>query len=329
MSTLRVGLLGCGTVGTPVARALLEEGDALARAAGVRLELAAVAVQHLGRERAVELPPHLLTTDALAVAIDPGIDIVIELIGGIEPALSSIRAALGDNKAVVTANKETLAGAGRDLLDDPGADLYFEASVCGAIPIVRTLKESFAGERIDAFSGIFSGTCNFVLNEITERGCSLDDAVREAQQLGYAEADPTADIEAFDAAAKVAILARVAFGVPAGAEDVARQGITGISPSSIADAASQGLVCKLVGGGRRTPNGTELWVKPEFVPADDPLALVTGADNTVLVETRRAGRVVLNGAGAGGDPTAAAILGDVVSAARRRAHASRLIPCVA
>lgn len=326
---MRVGLLGCGTVGTPVARALLEEADTLARAAGARLELTGVAVQHRERQRAVDLPPHLVTTDALAVAIDPSIDIVIELIGGIEPALSSIRAALGDNKAVITANKELLAGPGRDLLDDPGSDLYFEASVCGAIPIVRALKESFAGERIDAFSGILSGTCNFVLNEITERGCSLDEAIREAQRRGYAEADPTADIEAFDAAAKVAILGRVAFGVPAGIEDVARQGIRGISRSLIAGAASQGLVCKLVGGGRRTPNSPELWVKPVFVAADDPLAHVTGAQNSVLVETSRAGRVVLNGAGAGGDPTAAAVLGDLVSAARRRAHASRLIPCVA
>lgn len=323
---LRVGLLGCGTVGSPVAKALLEDGASLARATGARLELARVAVRHPHKSRPVRLPAEIVTTDALAVAIDPGIDIVIEVIGGTDSAIGAILGALSDNKAVITANKGLLAGLGADLLDE--SELYFEAAVCGGIPIVRALKESCAGDRVVAFTGIFSGTCNFVLHRMTVSGCPLEDALAEAQRLGYAEADPAADIEGFDAAAKVAILARVAFGVPVSADDVARVGISGIDARRIADIREKGCVYRLVGQGRRTPSGVELWVRPELLSADDPLARVGGTDNAVFVTTERAGTLAFHGAGAGGEPTAAAILGDLVAAARRRVQDRSPVQCV-
>lgn len=326
---LKVGLLGCGTVGSPVAEALLGDGDALADAAGAGLELVAVAVRHPDKERTIDLPKHLLTSDALGVAIDPDIDIVVEVIGGIEPALTSIKAALGDNKTVITANKGLLAGPGADLLDDPDVDLYYEASVCGAIPIVRTLLEYCVADRVESFTGIFSGTCNFVLSEMTRSGCSFDEALAEAQRLGYAEAEPTRDISGLDASAKVALLARIAFGDSVRVENVARKGISSIDRSRIGEAASEGYVYKLLGGARRVGSGIDAWVRPVLVPRNHPLAQIDGVENAVLIETARAGRLTLQGAGAGGDPTAAAVLGDVVVAARRRARATRSVPCVA
>lgn len=326
---LRVGLLGCGTVGSPVAQALLDDGDALERAAGARLELARVAVRDPNKERPVRLPPEIFTTDALAVAIDPGIDIVIEVMGGTDPALSAIVGALGDNKSVVTANKELLAGTGASLLDDPEADLSFEASVCGAIPIIQTLKDYCAADRIDSVSGIFSGTCNFIFSRMSERGCSFDEALFDAQQLGLAEADPSADIEARDAAAKVALLARVAFGIPITINDVNRRGISGIDRIRVRDAASEGYVYKLIGRARRVTTGIEAWVRPVLVPRDDALAKVDGPENAVVIETARAGRLMLQGPGAGGAPTAAAVLGDLVAIARRRVGRRKPIPCVA
>lgn len=325
----RVGLLGCGTVGSAVAQALLQDVSALDDAAGVRCELAGVAVRDPHKSRPVDLSAHWVTTDALAVAIDPDIDIVIELIGGIEPALTSIKAALADNKIVITANKELLAGAGADLLQDLDSDLHFEGSVCGGIPIVRAFKESLSGDRVESFTGIFSGTCNYVLSRMTERRCSFIDALTEAQHLGFAEADPAADIEAFDAAAKVAILARIAFGLPATIRDVQREGISTLERSVLAEAASQGLVCKLIGGGRRGREGVELWVKPTIISKDHELAGVGGFENAVVVETRRAGRLTFQGAGAGGHPTAAAVLGDLVTAVRRRVASGNASPCLA
>lgn len=327
--TLRVGLLGCGTVGAPVAKALLEDGDHLCRAAGVNLELVAVAVAHPGKARPVDLPVELITTDALAVAIDPGIDIVIEVIGGIEPAGIAIKGALGDNKTVITANKELLAGSGASLLDDPANDLFFEAAVCGAIPIVRTLKEYCAGDRIESFIGILSGTCNFALSEMTSSGCSLETALARARSLGYAEADVTSDVEAFDAAAKLAILCRIAFGVGVSIDEIDRTGITGIDRHRIAEAKAEGHAFKLIAGARRLGRGIEAWVRPVLVGPAHPFADVDGADNALSIETERAGQLRFHGRGAGGDPTAAAILGDLATAVRRRIRNEASIPCVA
>lgn len=327
---VRVGLMGCGNVGTPVARALLEESETIERAVGAPLELAHVAVAHPGKTRDVYLPEGIVTTDALAVAIDPEVDIVIELIGGIEPSFGAISAALGDNKAVITANKELLARRGDVLFADPGAELYFEASVCGAIPIVRTLRECCAGDEIEAISGIFNGTSNFVLSRMSERGSSLEDALTEARRLGLAEADPSADIEGFDAAAKVAILARIAFGVPVGIDDVHREGISGIDQRRVQGARLEGRVFRLVGRVRPTRHSLDLRVGPELLDRDHPLARIDGANNAVLVTARRAGTLAFHGAGAGGDPTAASVLGDLVVAARRRVGDGRaLSPCAA
>lgn len=326
---LRVGLLGCGTVGSPVAKALLGDGRALEQATGVELELVRVAVRDPNKLRRVQLPAGIVSTDALAVAIDPAIDIVIEVMGGTEPALECILGALGDNKSVVTANKELLAGLGAQLLDDPNTDLFFEASVCGAIPIIKTLKEYCAADRIESFTGIFSGTCNYVLSQMTRSRCSFDHALAQAQELGYAEADASADIEAFDAAAKVAVLARVAFGHQLTIDDVNRKGISGIDRTRIGEAASEGYVYKLVGGARRVESGVDAWVRPVLVARDDPLAHIGGAENAVSIKTARAGRLRLQGQGAGGDASAAAILGDVVAAARRRVQGGKVIPCLA
>lgn len=326
--TLRVGLLGCGVVGSAVARALLEDGHELARACGMRLELARVAVRDPEKMRTVTLPHRLFTTDALAVAIDPEIDIVVEVIGGTHPAMQAIQGGLADNKIVVTANKELLAGAGADLVDGTKRDFYFEASVCGAIPIVRALREYCAGDRIHCFTGIFSGTCNYVLSQMTQSGCSLPAALASARQLGYAETDATADVEAWDAAAKVAILASVAFGVRATADQVERKGILDLDPPKIYQAAAEGLVWKLIGSGRRKDGRLDLSVTPQLLAFDDPLAQVEGAQNAVLVTTERAGQLTFQGIGAGGKPTAAAILGDLIAAVRSRFTAKQLPVCI-
>lgn len=330
VKAVRVGLLGCGNVGTPVARALLEESDTIERAVGAPLELTRVAVAHPGKRRDVYLLEGIVTTDALAVAIDPGLDIVIELIGGIEPSLSAISAALGDNKAVITANKELLARRGDMLFADPGAELYFEASVCGAIPIVRALRECCAGDEIEEISGILNGTSNFILSRMGERDCSFEDALAEAHRLGLAEADPSADIEGFDAAAKVAILARIAFGFPAGIDDVHREGIAGIDRSRVRAARLEDRVFRLVARLRRRRHGFDLKVAPELLSRDHPLARIDGADNAVFVTARRAGTLAFHGTGAGGYPTAASVLSDLVAAARRRVRdRGELSPCAA
>jgi homoserine dehydrogenase len=324
---LRVGLLGCGTVGSPVAKALFEEGDRLSRAAGVRFELARVAVRHPDKKRSVQLPTEIVTTDALAVAIDPEIDVVVEVIGGIEAAQTAIKGALGDNKIVITANKELLAGPGAHLVDDP--DMYFEAAVCGGIPIVRALRESCAGDRVDAFTGVLSGTCNYVLYRMAKTGCSLDEAIAKAEHLGYAEADPRADIEGFDAAAKVAILAHIAFVTAVTIADVSCTGIAAIDGERVAAARAEGRVYRLVSHGRRVGSSLELWVRPELLSTDHPLSRVRGPRNAVFVSAARAGTLSFHGAGAGGDPTAAAILGDLVSAVRRRSASGSNLPCIA
>lgn len=315
---LQVGLLGCGTVGSSVARALLEEAEALAIAAGTRLELSRIAVRHPDKKRTVRLPREIITTDALGVAIDPEIDIVVEVMGGIEPAFSCIRSALSDKKNVVTANKELLAGPGASVLDHPHVDLHFEGSVCGAIPIVRALRDSCAGDEVEEIAGIFNGTSNFVLTRMAHQGCSLDQALHEAIQFGYAEADPKNDVEGFDAAAKLVILANLAFRTSVRLQDVKRQGILGIQPTQIQKARSEGRVLRLIARARRTNEGIDLRVGPEFVSVDDPLATVDGVSNAVLVRARKAGTLSFYGSGAGGDVTAAAILGDLVTCARGR-----------
>jgi homoserine dehydrogenase len=316
---LRVGLLGCGNVGGALARLLLDDGERIAARTGLDLELAAVAVRSPARERDVTLPGGLLTTDAHSVVTKPGIDLVVEVIGGIEPARSLILAALEAGKPVVTANKELLANFGSELFEAAaaaGVDLLFEAAVAGAIPLIRPLRESLAGERVRRVMGIVNGTTNFILSRMTESSTSYHDALAEAQSLGYAERDPTADVEGFDAAAKAAILADVAFGVRVVAGDVYREGISGIGSADIALARRLGFVIKLLAIVDYDDAGSvAVRVHPAMVPETHPLASVRDSFNAVFVEGDAVGELMFLGRGAGGRPTASAVLGDLLDAA--------------
>lgn len=324
---LKVGLLGAGTVGSQVARVLLEVPDELALRSGVRLELSGVAVRDPEAPRDVDLPRELLTTDAEAV-ID-GADLVVELTGGIEPARTRILRALGAGKSVVTGNKALLAEAGRELQDAAaatGSQLSYEAAVAGAIPIVRPMRDSLAGDRVNRFLGIMNGTTNFILDRMTTTGAAFADALAEAQRLGYAEADPTADVEGHDAAAKAAVLASLAFHSTFTLDDVHCDGITSVTADDVAAAAEDGYVIKLLAVGERRPGGVNLRVNPVMIPREHVLGGVHGAYNAVFVEAENAGSLMFYGQGAGGNPTASAVLGDLVSAARSIALGCEGIP---
>src|ERR1700733_14249108 len=332
---LRVALLGCGVVGTQVARLLAEQADDLAVRTGARLELAGIAVRRMAHSRP-GVDPALLTTDAMSLATRSDVDIVIEVIGGIEPARSLILGALESGKSVVTANKALLAEHGEQIHAASrafGADLYYEAAVAGAIPILRPLRESLAGDTVHRVLGIGNGTTNFILDRMDSSGADFGDSLEEAQSLGYAEADPTADVEAFDAAAKAAILAGLAFHTRVTAADVYREGITEVTAADIASAKSLGRTVKLLAicerseasGSKADGSGAGVAVRvhPAMIPRSHPLAAVGGAYNAVFVEARSAGRLMFYGAGAGGTPTASAVLGDIVAVARNRLAGTR------
>ncbi|WP_454172582.1 homoserine dehydrogenase [Microbacterium maritypicum] len=319
---LRVALLGAGAVGSQVAALLLRHGDELADRAGAELELAGIAVRDVDAPRDVDLPKELFTTDAESLIL--GADIVIELIGGIEPARASILQAIGSGADVITANKALLATHGPELFeaaDRVGASVYYEAAAAGAIPIIRPLRDSLAGDRVVRIMGIVNGTTNYILDRMDTEGADFADVLADAQRLGYAEADPTADVEGYDAAQKAAILASLAFHTAVPLEAVYREGITSITASMIEEARAAGFVIKLLAVCERIEaNGAEsisVRVYPALVPASHPLASVHGANNAVFVEAEAAGSLMFYGAGAGGVQTASAVLGDVVSAARR------------
>jgi homoserine dehydrogenase len=316
---IRVGVLGCGNVGSALVQMLDEQRDEIARRTGLSFEVVRVAVLDVARQRAAAVGPDRLTHDAHAVVADPEVDVVVELIGGIEPARTLVTEALRDGKPVVTANKELLANLGRELLSEAraaGVDLLYEAAVAGAIPLVRPLAESLAGERIVRVTGIVNGTTNYVLTRMTEEGIGYGEALAEAQSLGYAERDPTADVEGHDASAKAAILAGIAFNADVVAGDVYREGISAIEVSDIEFARRLGYVVKLLAVAERSGEaGIAVRVHPAMVPADHPLALVRGAFNAVFIEGEAAGELMLYGRGAGGRPTASAVLGDLVDAA--------------
>ncbi|GAA4563329.1 homoserine dehydrogenase [Planotetraspora kaengkrachanensis] len=325
---LRVALLGCGVVGSQVVRLLGEQADDLAARIGAPLELAGVAVRRLGRRRDTEIDPALLTTDAEALVTRDDVDIVVEVIGGIEPARSLILAAMSHGKSVVTANKALLAEDGATIhaaARENGADLYFEASVAGAIPLLRPLRESMAGDHVHRVLGIVNGTTNYILDKMDSTGASFTDALEEAQALGYAEADPTADVEGFDAAAKAAILAGIGFHSRVTAADVHREGITEITAADVASAKGMGYVIKLLAICARSDDGGSIGVRvhPAMIPRTHPLAGVREAYNAVFVEAQSAGRLMFYGAGAGGAPTASAVLGDIVAVARNRIAGTR------
>jgi homoserine dehydrogenase len=320
-STVRVALLGCGNVGSALAQLLLTRQDDIAARTGIRLELVAIAVSDATRSRPASIPGELFVTDAAALVVRDDVDVVVELIGGLHPAQDLIEAALHAGKPVVTANKAVVAASGAELAelaDTRGVDLLYEAAVAGAIPIVRTLRESLAGEQIVRVMGIVNGTTNFILTQMEEDGVDFADALAEAQRLGLAERDPTADVEGHDAAAKAAILAALAFGSDVVDVDVHREGISGISAVDVAYANRLGYSVKLLAVAELVDGGPELSVRvhPAMVPKAHPLASVRGAFNAVFVEGAVSGELMLYGRGAGGEPTASAVLGDLVDAAR-------------
>jgi len=328
--TLRVGLLGCGTVGTAVARLLSEHRDDIARRAGCRLEVSKVAVRDPSKRRDVPVDASAFTADPMDVIDDPDVDIVCELMGGSEPAGSLILAAFDRDKPVVTANKELLSTRGRELFDASeakGLDLYFEAAVGGGIPLVRPLKESLTGERLTRIIGIVNGTTNFVLTRMSENGMSFAEALEEAQRLGYAEADPSTDVDGHDAAAKCAILASIAFNARVVAADVYREGIAGVSTEDIEFARRLGYVVKLLAIAELHEERIAARVHPAMIPSNHPLAAVRDAFNGVFVEGSNVGELMFYGRGAGGEPTATAVIGDLVTVARNRLAGARGVGC--
>jgi homoserine dehydrogenase len=323
---LKVALLGCGTVGSEVYRLLTQQSDDLAVRIGARLEVAGVAVRRPGRARSVAVDPALLTADSMDLVTRPDVDIVIEVIGGIEPVRSVLLAAMKSGKSVVSANKALLAEDGATLHEaarENGTDLYYEAAVAGAIPLLRPLRESLAGDEVHRVLGIVNGTTNYILDRMDTSGAGFADALEEAQALGYAEPDPTADIEGFDAAAKAAILAGLAFHTGVTAADVYREGITGVTAADIASARELGHVVKMLAICERRDGGVSVRAHPAMIPRSHPLAGVREAYNAVFVEAEAAGRLMFYGAGAGGVPTASAVLGDVVAVARNQIAGTR------
>ncbi|MCD4852827.1 homoserine dehydrogenase [Arthrobacter sp. AK01] len=321
--TLKVALLGCGNVGAQVARILIDDAGTLAARSGARLELSGIAVRTIDTPRDVELPRELFTTDADTLVKDA--DLVIELMGGIEPARSLILTAIQNGACVVTGNKALLAQDGPTLYeeaDKAGVQLSYEAAVAGAIPILRPIRDSLSGDRITRVLGIVNGTTNFILDQMDTTGAQFSDALAEAQRLGYAEADPTADVEGHDAAAKAAILASLSFHTRFSLDDVYCEGITKVSAADIASAKEAGFVIKLLAIAEKidsSENGSGISVRvhPTLLPREHPLAAVRGAFNAVFIEAENAGELMFYGQGAGGTPTASAVMGDLVSAARR------------
>ena len=325
---IRLALLGCGVVGAAVARLLDEQSAELAARVGAPLELAGIAVRRPNRHSGID--PALLTTDAAALVTREDVDIVIEVIGGIEPARSLLLSALKSGKSVVSANKALLAEDGASLHAEAsanGLDLYYEAAVAGAIPLLRPLRESLAGDRITRVIGIVNGTTNFILSRMTASGAGFSEALAEATALGYAEADPSADVDGFDAAAKAAILAGLAFHTRVTAADVHREGISEVTAADVASAAAMDCTVKLLAICERSSSpdrpSVAVRVHPAMIPTSHPLAGVGEAFNAVYVEAQAAGSLMFYGRGAGGEPTASAVLGDLVAVARNRLSGSR------
>ncbi|MCU1360750.1 MAG: hom [Ilumatobacteraceae bacterium] len=319
-NVIRIGLLGCGNVGAALVQLVGQQQGAIEARTGLRLEIASVAVRNMSRERGVSLPDGVLTRDAHAVVADPSIHLVVEVIGGIEPARELITTALANGKPVITANKELLANVGTELYsaaDGAGVDLLFEAAVAGGIPLIRALRESLRGEPISRVIGIVNGTTNFILTKMTEEGADYGAALAEAQALGFAERDPTADVEGFDAGAKAAIIATIAFGVKVVAGDVYHEGISRVTAHDIAVARRLGYVVKLLAIAEQDELTGEVGVRvhPAMVPTTHPLASVRESYNAVFIEGRAVGSLMFYGRGAGGMPTASAVLGDVIDAA--------------
>jgi len=331
-SVIRVGVLGCGTVGASLIALVDRQNATIQARTGLSLEISQIAVRDLSRVRPVGVDGAAFTTDAMAVATDPSIDVIVEVMGGISPARELILAALAAGKPVITANKALLAAHGSELFaaaEVGGVDLLFEASVAGGIPFIRPLRESLLAEPVVRVMGIMNGTTNYILTRMTEAGADYSEALAEAQELGYAEADPTADVEGHDAAAKIAIVASIAFGAEVTSADVQCEGISKVTADDIAFAKRHGYAIKLLAIAERFSDsiGDELSarVHPCLVPNAHPLAAVRDSFNAVFVQGEAVGDLMFYGRGAGGDPTASAVLGDLVDAAvnlQSGAHAS-------
>ncbi len=324
LKTISIGMLGCGVVGSQVARLLQSDEQELSERSGALLVLKKIGV----RSNAVRegINPSMLTTDLNSIVSDPEINIVIEVLGGIEPARTLILEAIKNKKSVITANKALLATHGHELFNAADAakvDLYYEAAVAGAIPIIRSMRESLAGDQITRVMGIVNGTTNYILTKMAEEGRDFNDVLKEAQSLGYAEADPTADIEGHDAAAKAALLASLAFHSTVTIDEVYCEGITGITIDDVNAAKAMGSVIKLLAIAELTvKDEISVRVHPVMLPNSHPLASVRNAFNAVYVESESAGQLMFYGRGAGGAPTASAILGDLVAVTRHRAYST-------
>lgn len=321
MKTLKVGMLGCGVVGSQITRLLIENKSDLTFRAGAKLELVKIAVKDIKTKRE-GIPSNLLTDDPKSIVNDPEIDLIIEVIGGINPAKELILTAIKNGKSVVTANKALLAQSGAELYaaaDNANVDLYYEAAVAGAIPILRPLRESLVGDQVLRIMGIVNGTTNYILTKMDESGTAFEDALKQAQALGFAEADPTSDVEAIDAASKAAILAGLAFHSRVIDADVYREGITKITATDVKVAKAMDMVIKLLAIAELTPEGEiSVRVHPALISRTHPLASVRESFNAVFVEAKSAGQLMFYGKGAGGEPTASAILGDLVAVARHK-----------
>ena len=324
LKTISIGKLGCGVVGSQVARLLQSDEQELSERSGALLVLKKIGVRSNAAREGIN--PSMITTDLNSIVSDPEINIVIEVMGGIEPARTLILEAIKNKKSVITANKALLATHGHELFNAADAakvDLYYEAAVAGAIPIIRSMRESLAGDQITRVMGIVNGTTNYILTKMHEEGRAFNDVLKEAQSLGYAEADPTADIEGHDAAAKAALLASLAFHSTVTIDEVYCEGITGISIDDVNAAKAMGSVIKLLAIAELTvKDEISVRVHPVMLPSSHPLASVRNAFNAVYVESEAAGQLMFYGRGAGGAPTASAILGDLVAVTRHRAYST-------
>ena len=325
---LNVGLIGLGTVGSQVAERMLSWGPQLSRRAGVELCLKRVLVRDKNKRRSIQIDPELLAVDPASVIDDPSIDVLIEVAGGDEPMRSYMEQAIQNGKHVITANKMVMARHGPELLDqaaEKNVDLYFEAAVGGGIPLISTFRTDLQANRIERVSAVINGTTNYVLGRMASAGLAMGDAVREAQDAGYAEADPTDDLGGFDATYKLAILASIAYEIKVRPDEIYREGIEGVEAVDFRYARELGYAIKLIAHTQRHPGRVEARVHPAMIPLDHPLARVEGAENAVFVEGDLVGEVLLVGEGAGGRPTASAVVGDLIDLARsiRRGVQSR------
>ncbi len=326
-----VGLLGAGTVGGTLVERLTTESDAIAAKTGLAFDVRKIGVRDVSRPRPFDVPDGVLTDDLASVVDDPTVDLVVEVMGGREPAGDLILAALQAGKPVVTANKELIAARGPELIDAAeaaGVPLLFEAAVGGGIPIIRPLSETLAGEHITRVMGIVNGTTNYILTEMADQGQTYANALSQAQELGYAEPDPTADVSGADAGAKAAILASLAFGTWIGGHEVFTEGITDVTAVDMEFAREFGFAVKLLAVCERTDAGVSARVHPTLIPADHPLAAIRGATNAVYIEGPSIDSLLFAGPGAGGAPTATAVLGDVIDAARETLAGAQVAPSI-